>query len=369
MEIKNSLMLEAEEPLSKAISELMDTGLAVVVTKDSKYFGIIDDRNLRTGIIDPKKTKCETCLVKPPTLSPESSVLDQINAFLLGHFKSLPVIDSENNPLGITTRVEVLKEMQKANLLPKSRVTTLMSSPVYTIDESEQIARAKGLMKEYGARRLIVTRGSIPVGTISTLDLASYISKPKERDKRPPVVKEVETILERPVSEFLRPDITTIEENTTIEEAAAKMISKNVSAIVITAEKKPVGVLSALDIFKRIQEIAKEEISVSVSGLSEENVWQFPDIKSKIGGVLEKFSKSFNIRNVSVHVKEKKSTYEVFLYFDTDEGHISLFGERKDLKETVDELADELDTVLSKRKDKKHSKARKVHGGYEGEVI
>ena len=138
------------------------------------------------------------------------------------------------------------------------------------------------------------------------------------------------------------------------------------------AEQLPeglVGVLSAIDIFRRIQEIAKEEISMSVSGLTEDSIWQFPEIKAKIGGVLEKFSKSFNIRNVSVHVKEDKSTFEVFLYFDTDDGHISLSTERKALKEAVDQLADELDAVLLKKKEKKHTKARRVNSGREEEVL
>lgn len=369
MEINKPLILDGEEPLSKAVGELMETGTAVVVTKHDKYYGIIDDRNLRYGLADPRKTKCESCVVKPPTLLPSASTIEQINAFLLGHFKALPVVDEENKPLGITTRVEVLKEMQEEHLVPKTRVSELMSSPVYTIEENEQISKAKRLMKEYGARRLVVTRKGVPVGVISTLDLASHITKPKSVEKRPYVIKEVESVVSRPISEFLRPDITMIKEESTVEQAAQRMIEKGVSAIVVTSEGKPVGVFSALDLFKKIQEIAKEELSISISGLSQENVWQFPDIRSKIGGVLEKFSKSFNIRNVSVHVKEKKSTFEVFLYFDTDKGHVSLFGERKDLKETVDELAVELNTVLTKKKEKKRTKARKVHSGYEGEVI
>jgi predicted transcriptional regulator len=369
MEITKPLSLDAEEPLSKAIGELMDSGTAVIVTKQGNYLGIIDDRNLRQGIIDPSSTKCETCVAKPPTLKEDASILDMVNAFLMGHFKALPVLDENNSAIGITTRVEVLKEMMDKNLVPKNRVTELMSTPVYTIEYNEPISKAKSLMKEYGARRLVVIREGRAVGTISTLDLASYLLNPKERDKRPPVVKEVETILSRPISEYLRPDVTTIDENSSLEEAAAKMIEKTVSAVVITSETKPVGVFSALDLFKRIQQIAKDELQISISGLREEHIWQFPDIKDKIGNVLERFSKTFNIRNVSVHVKEQKSTFEVFIYLDTDSGHVSLSGERKDLKETVDELADELNRVLTKKKELKHEKVRKVHSGHEGEVV
>jgi ribosome-associated translation inhibitor RaiA len=66
-----------------------------------------------------------------------------------------------------------------------------------------------------------------------------------------------------------------------------------------------------------------------------------------------------------VHVKEGKSTFTVNLAFDTDDGPVSMKGERADLKETVDELAVELDRVLRKRKDLKKPKPRAT--SYRGE--
>jgi CBS domain-containing protein/ribosome-associated translation inhibitor RaiA len=368
MEITKPMTLEGEEPLSKAINELMDTGTAVIVTKDQKYYGIIDDRNLRYGIQDPGKTKCETCAVKPPTLRSSASVLEQINAFMSGRFKALPVVEEDGKPLGITTRVDVLKEMMRERLIPKVRVSELMNKPVYTIEESAQIGKAKGVMKENDCHRLVVTKNGNPVGIISTLDLASFMTKPREMMRKPYVVKEIDTIMTRHIADVMRYDITTIPEESTIEDAAKRMIEKGVSSVLVISEKKPVGVLTAVDIFKKIQEIAQEEISLSVSGLSEENIWKFPEIKNKIGGVLEKFSGSFNIRNASVHIKEKKTVFEVFVYFDTDDGHISLSSERKDLKEAVDQLAAELHSVLARTKEKRRAKVRKVHTGREEEV-
>jgi CBS domain-containing protein len=371
MEITKPLTLDGEEHLSKAITELMETGTAVLVTRNQKYYGIIDDRNLRHGIADSAKTKCENCVVKPPVLRPDTTILEQINAFLLGHFKALPVVDGDGKPLGITTRTDLLKAMLDEGLVPKNRISELMSSPVYTIDESAPVARAKGMMKEYGCHRLVVTRNGSPVGVISTLDLASYLTKPNQIEKKPYVVKEVDSGLAMPISGYLRADITTIPEQSTIEEAAKRMTDKGVSSVVAVSVsgKGLVGVLSAIDVFRRIQELAKDEVSISVSGLSEDSVWQFPEIKARMGAVLGKFSKSFNIRNVSVHVKEDKSVFEVFLYFDTDEGHVSLSTERKALKEAIDQLADELDAVLLKKKEKKHTKARRVSSGREEEAL
>ncbi|HID72320.1 TPA: CBS domain-containing protein, partial [Candidatus Micrarchaeota archaeon] len=183
------------------------------------------------------------------------------------------------------------------------------------------------------------------------------------RQKKPYAVNEVKSLNESKVKEFFRPDMTVVGENDMVEEAAKRMIKKKVSSVVVVAKHKPAGVLSAVDLFRHIQNVARGEESADlvISGLGDDNIMMYPHIKDKIGSVLDKFSGSFNIRNAKVHVKEKKSVFNMNLYFDTDKGYISLSGERSTLKETVDELAVELNTILAKRKDKRKAKTRKVH--------
>ena len=170
-----------------------------------------------------------------------------------------------------------------------------------------------------------------------------------------------------PISGFLRPDVTTVEEAHTIDDAVKRMIDKQVSSVIVTSGNKAVGVLSALDIFKEIQKMGEEKTEIQISGLSEDSAHHYDHIRSKLGHVLDKFKSSFNIRRPTVHVKEGKSTFTVSLSFDTDDGPISMKGERSDLKETVDELSVELDRVLRKRKDQRKPKSRTTnYGGKSG---
>lgn len=361
MEIKKALVLDSGDSLSKAVSELMETGTAVVVTKNKKYYGIVDDRHLRHGITDPVKTKVETVVAKSPTVPPDSSILDRINAFLVGHFKALPVVDDSGKVLGITTRVEVLTEMLNNRLIPKARVSEFMNSPVYSVEDNESLGKVKGRMKELNTNKLLVTNKGNVVGVISTLDLAAYLRKPKGRDKKPLVLKEIGNPDETPVSKFLRSDVITADEKATLEEAIKKMVAREVSSVVITSDRKPVGVFSALDLFKKIKENEKENTEIQISGLNGENKRFHELISDKITGVADKFSKSFNIRNVQVKIKENKKTFVVHVYLETDEGRISMSHERYGIKEAVDEISGELDRTLRKMKDKRKNKKRKTH--------
>ncbi len=354
MEIKQAAILESSEPLSKAITKLNETP-AVIVTKEGRYHGIIDHRSISFGMSDASKTKCENAMVNPPTMVETATIMEQISAYLLGHFKALPVIDHQEMPIGITTRVEALKEIDSEKKMPKGGVDILMNSPVFEISEDDDIATLKRLLKEKNARRMVVTKSGSPIGVVSSFDVSSWTSRPNFSAGRKDVYSENKNIDQFLIKDFLRPDITVVTESETISGAARKMIEKEVSSVIVVANGKSVGILSALDIFKKIQDLEEDRLAINISGLNEENRGEFSHINEKIGGVIDKFKDSFNIRNVSVHTKEGKSTVTVNIYFDTDNGHISLRGERMTMKETVDELADELDTMLRRKKDQKVS--------------
>jgi len=357
MEIKKTLILDATEPASKAMSHLIEYP-AVIVTKGGKYYGIIDHRNIAPGMRNPANVRCETIIAKPPVLRTSAGVLERVDAFLVGHFKALPVVEEDYTPLGITTRVELLADIQKDRLVPKEGVSQLMSAPVFTIDEKETLAKAKKVMNENKAGRLVVTRNGYPEGVVSAFDIASWATGRSMAAGRKDRKSSEISPDDLPMVAFLRPEIASVEQNASLDEAIQRMIEKGVSAVIVTSGRKAVGVLSAVDIFKKIQDMVREPAEIAVSGLDQDTIANYPHIKEKIGHVMEKFGTGFNVRNLGVHVKEQKSTFVVSIYLETDEGRISLKEERGSLRETVDELAVELEKVLRKKKEMRRPKPR-----------
>ncbi len=365
MEIKKAILIDCAEPASRALSQLMEAP-AVIVTRNGRYYGIIDHRSFAgQGIRDPSMVKCENMIVRPPVLSETTGVIERIGAFMLGHFKALPVVGDNDRPLGITTRVELLQELLSDKLIPDESVPELMSSPVYTIEASETIGRAMGAMKEKSTNKLVVMTNGYPVGVVSDFDIGSWVTKPNKPTDRKSKERTNMNVAEMRIAEFLRPDITSVEQDTGLREAVRRMVEKGASALLVTAGRKPVGVLSALDIFKRIKEVAEAPEAISISGLGRDEADQYTHINGKVGRAVSKFAGTLNIRNVSVHVKEQKSTFAVSVHLETDEGALSLNEERKSLNETVDEVAYELDNALRKMKDMRKVKPRVTHAGRE----
>ncbi|MBI5227029.1 CBS domain-containing protein [Candidatus Micrarchaeota archaeon] len=359
MKIIKTLVLDYSDSVSKAEAQLVEKP-AVIVTKDGKYYGVIDHGSMAGGIKEPQKTKCETILSRPPVLGTSASVIERLNAFSTGHFKALPVIDEHNKPLGITTRVELLDDLCTEEILPTDEsVSGLMSSPVYTIDEGESIGSVKSMMKEKNARRLVVTKNGYISGVVSAYDLATWSTKAKEPSGRMDRDANSQSGMDKmKISEFLRPDIASVDDKATLMHAVEKMIKNGVSHVVVVSNKKPVGVLSALDVFRKVLDMSTDCTEIAVAGLNEDNKREYGNIRDKIGQVVDKFKKMFNIRNVSVHVKEMKSEFVINLYLETDHGHISLKEERETLKEGVDRIAAELGVILRKKKELMQSKPR-----------
>lgn len=349
MEINNALILDAEEPLSKAVNEIFRTGTAVIVMKNRTYLGIIDDRNIRLSIADIGKAKCGNASVRAPVLYPHSPLLEQLNAFLAGYFKALPVVDERKSlPLGLTTRVDVLKALLVSRLVPKKPVSEVMNSPVYTVDLNSTLADAKTRMKQFNAHRLVVLNNGYPYGIISTYDLVSILQPKGRKDNR--IICEVDKEKGIQLSELVRESLVTVDLDGPLEDSLRKMIDETSSHVLVLANKKPAGIIAAVDIFKAVLDLTKEKISITISGLDSADMQHYKDIEESLAGVLNKFSKSFFIRGAMLHIKKGKSVYTAKLFVDMDRDTLSVSMEDYKLGETIRKLTNEVYILLNKKK-------------------
>ena len=110
MDIEQPSIIDSSEPVSRAVNEISRTGLPVLVTKNGKYFGLIDERSIRHRTASPNKERCETIAERTPTLNAESTVMDSCKAFFAGRFKAIPVID-KGNIAGAITRHTLMNEL------------------------------------------------------------------------------------------------------------------------------------------------------------------------------------------------------------------------------------------------------------------
>lgn len=357
LKLKPATTLDVSEHITKAVREISKTGLCVVVTKDGKYYGLIDDRELRKHASDPAKMKCETVAVRAPFLSPQDPLLKICNTFFSGRFKAIPVIEG-TEILGLVTRADVIGLILEEKLLEGKTVGDVMSFPVVTIEPEATIASARALMKRNNVRRLVVAKGNALKGIISTFDLAFVLGWPKES---PNMMTDMANLELQPVSSYMREEIETIGKSELLADAAKTMVEKEISSIVVSEGTAPVGIVTARDIFETAISYEEDE-NIFISGLEDDDKEYYDDIKAECKKALNTLKKSFPVRSLSVHIKRydtegSRRKYSIRARLLTDR-LVTVSTYEWGLSSAIKWLFKELNRVMEKEKTKGMDKRR-----------
>ncbi len=347
MELESPSVLDASEPISRAMHEISKTGLPVLIMKNGKYFGLIDERSIRQRMAHPDKEKCETIAERTPSLAPESTVMDACNAFFAGRFKAIPVIE-KGKVKGAITRHTLLTELLKEKMLSRKRVSEVMTSPVATIDASATVGKARSELRSHNIRRLVVTSGGKIAGLLSVFDLANAISKPSQNNSFH-FGGEKTSMDSYPVSSYMKKQVETIPGSDSLSSAVKKMLERQVAALIVSEGSLPIGIVTAKDILHAA--LAEEKAArVFVSGLPHEQRDFAAEIVSEGEKMLSKLGKNFDSATIAVHMKSDGSGFAVRSRLDSPNGSFNASASDFHLEVALHQVFDELFKMAQKGK-------------------
>jgi CBS domain-containing protein len=112
------------------------------------------------------------------TVSPETTACDVATLFAEHNIGAAVVVDSETGAYnGIVTESDIMQQVAAGADIGSVRVDAFLSSPLVTIDSTENIHAAATLMKEHSIRRLPVVDDGSLVGILTTTDLTHYLPR------------------------------------------------------------------------------------------------------------------------------------------------------------------------------------------------
>ncbi len=353
-DMKKALVLSENEEFSKALNYLLKEGIPVVITSKGKYVGIVDDRNISLKNLDPSKIKLKNIYVKAPKIYDYEMSDDEvlIKKFLSGHFKGLPVVNKRDEVIGIYTRADLLNKLLKEKKIPKVSINAIMSVPIYTVDYKETIGTVKKIMKELKAHRLVVVNKNKMVGVISTWDFVMLVKDKKTKGSRQ-LIKEIKRLDDLEIKQFIRDPLLTIFYDELLTYAVREMADKDVSyAVIIDSKRVPIGILSALDVFKLVLKLNSEKKQVFIIGLGWEDVYYYEMAKDLLEKLIKKYERMLNIDHIYVRVKKGKRLYTANLTCDVENIPIYITSTGHNVEELFDNIYKNLSKVLRKMKDK-----------------
>jgi CBS domain-containing protein len=141
----------------------------------------------------------------------------------------------------------------------------VMSSPVYVINQGENVARARNLMLKHRISRLPVMDTSVLSGIITKKDIGYRLRQSEPLWRRRPI----DSI---PVSILMTPDPVTVTSDAAIEKVACLMVDRDVSGIPVMDSHEITGIITKSDLMKsarigslsmRVDEMMEDVITVS----------------------------------------------------------------------------------------------------------
>ena len=146
------------------------------------------------------------------------------------------IICTDNRPVGIITRGDMIDLVQQGGDIHSTRVDQFMSSPVITVASDESVDRASEQLQSHNLRHLVVVdqHGAL-FGILSETDVVN--SQGIEHD-----------LFLRSVSDIANKNPLRLPLNLTLQQAIQELQNAKQTALLVTREQQVFGILTAKDV-------------------------------------------------------------------------------------------------------------------------
>ncbi len=127
-----------------------------------------------------------------------------------------------------------LKKICEEEITPPPTVTTIMSSPVKTIDPDTSVEESRKIIQRFGHGGLPIVNDGRLIGIVTRRDL----------DRVPP------DMLAKPIKRFMTSNVLTIEPGASIVEARRLMMKRSVGRLPVVSDGQVVGIVTRSDVLK-----------------------------------------------------------------------------------------------------------------------
>ncbi|VVB76694.1 CBS domain protein [uncultured archaeon] len=315
--VSKTAFFDFKTPLTQALDEIAKFG-AVIVTKDKAYFGVADDRVVSRKGSD-KSMKFSTAVAvgrfarKLPMLDKDMSVGKAIGYFHEFSTKAMPFGDGKT-VTGLVRRDAILRSILSLHLLSRAKVSDMTSMPLLAIDADATVPQAINVMSQNGVKKLAVMDKGKVYGIIVHKDI--FANYARSSDRMPELTSDPISFNKVSVRDAARTDVFSIDYGSPSDNAIRQILERNVSSRLVTSNGKPVGMVSARDVFEfAAATVEKEKHTVIITGMDANGVEEYEqDMEDEVNRFVEKMDR-FGTNGVSyaaINVnKVKNKGYEM----------------------------------------------------------
>lgn len=345
-----SIIISKDEPLSKIISTLIETGSYDVFIELSGKVAALNIRDI-IGAKDIKTTRPSLVGKIIPELNRKSVVGEA--ARIMSHYRmrTIPVVHNGRVEGQISAKriVDSINKQLVGNKL-KINASNIMTGDPLVIDSHKSVSAAMSIMKRRRIDHLPVVDNGLLVGIITSSDIMKVMSPTERIGKKSIGINNAEDRLSVEVSGLANDDVITANVDDSLRGVCDRMISAGSSYCIIKVWDEIQGIITYRDIVALLGEKIEEDIPMFIVGLPDEPL-DAELAKSKFANIT-KFMRKIHpdIEQARCHIKLRRvlgsrKRYEIDVHVRSTHGNISYTNVGWDLAK----LFDEMNHALKKR--------------------
>lgn len=345
-----SIIVSKDEPLSKIISTLIETGSYDVFIELSGKVAAMNIRDI-IGAKDIKTARPSLVGKIIPELNRKSVVGE--SARIMSHYRmrTLPVVQNGRVEGQISAK-RIVDSINKQLVGSKLKInaSNIMTGDPLVIDSHKTVSAAMSIMKRRRIDHLPVVDNGILVGIITSSDIMKVMSPAERIGKKSIGINNAEDRLSVEVSGLANDDVITASIDESLQGVCDRIISAGSSYCIIKVWDEIQGIITYRDIVALLGEKIEEDIPMFIVGLPDEPL-EAELAKSKFAKIT-KFMRRIHpdIEQARCHIKLRRvlgsrKRYEIDVHIRSTHGNISYTNVGWDLAK----LFDEMNHALKKR--------------------
>ena len=375
-----------ETRASKLVSAFDDPSVKGVVVHGDEYEGVVTRRQLATSHRKPNQ-KVGSLVWHVPRLAPDEDIRKVAHLMVASDSHLLPVFEGEELT-GVVTSDGILDAVKP--FLDAVTVADAATTELFSVAPNSTIGRALHIFREHRITHLPVVEDGAAVGILSLYDVTDFTVRSMEQSQAGDAggtdsfggdisdsagrarrggygarEGELERLLDLPVRDVMVSPVRTIQPTATVDKAVDAMFEINASALVVTDDGAPHGIITKTDILDALTWEAGGNRAVQIYGVD-----LIDDVTyDKIVSMVEKFDDrdhGMSVLDAKIHLHkhdEKRRGTPLLLVrirLHTDRGLYIASGEGYGASHALNEARDVLERQI--RDKKTHGRTKKPPG-------
>ena len=331
---KNFVKIDAEMPITQALAKLAEAderyGLVFDQKQKKAFRGLLDRVLLIKAKLSPE-AKAKSFASFPPTVTPETSLLDAVR-LMYQYYPCLLPVEEKGKIIGVVRARDLLPAFISLPGISKIKSIDIATKNLIVFDYNARLGNVINILKEKKISHVpIIDKNGKLISVFSLTDLYKHIYpkkqtkmqglKNKTQDHRSYISDNV-FLLDSPVGDFASIPLFTIKPNDDLGSVLKECYEHKVSDLIVEENKKPIGIVTTRDLLKAIIENVSPASFWPIQFIGCEALpgQLFDSVREQVAEFYERAQRLYirqNVRYFQIHIKRyerkelKKQKYSV----------------------------------------------------------